>query len=351
MAVVLTLTINSALHAQVVTLKGSGTVAEWRTFTGGSSAPGAPAILEAAFPIGEPFTATLTYDVRNVTLSFSTFPTSRYYRGSELVTSMSIQIGSGHTVTPDPASIFGADASQVLIINEPPADYLFGSADGVLDSSKTFAGYGVVFANVGLTDFDATALPDISLPTAVCLGEWEQLEFSMNLVEGEYPDSILYQLRGYGTPDRSIDSDADALSDGTELASGTNPCNADTDGDGLNDGVDPNPLAPPSGTEVLADAARTAATRVLEIPESSFEAPNANAQRGRRNALANQLQSAANAIEAGNLEEALSILEHVLARLDDDPAPPDVMEDGIAKDALRQEVETLIALVRAELGG
>jgi hypothetical protein len=336
----------------VVTLKGSGTVAEWRTYADGSSTPGAPAILEAAFPIGEPFTAALTYDVRNVTVSFSEFPTtSRYYRGAELVTSMSIQIGARHTISPDPASIFGAAAGQVLTINEPPADYLFGNADGLLDGGKTFSGYRVAFGVVGLTDFDATALPDVNLPTAVCLGEWEQLEFWMSLVEGEHPGQVLYQLRGYGTPDRSIDSDADTLSDGTELASGSSPCDADTDGDGLSDGVDPNPLVPRSGTEGLADAARTTAIGVLGIPENSFDAPNANAQRGRRNALANQLQSAANAIETGNLEEALSILEQVLARLDGDPAPPDVMEASAAKDALRQEVATLIVLVRAELGG
>lgn len=175
------------------------------------------------------------------------------------------------------------------------------------------------------------------------------LEVSVGVVEGEGPDAILSSLVGYGIPDRSIDSDRDTLSDGAELTSGSNPCNPDTDGDGLNDGADPNPLVPRTSTDVIADAVRTAATGV-EIPESSFDGPNENAQRGRRNALANQLQSAANAIEEGNLEEALSILEHVLDRLDGNPVPPDVMDDGPAKDALREEVERLIALVRDELG-
>jgi hypothetical protein len=345
----LMLTLNGPLHGQVVTIAGAGTTAEWRTYAGGSYTIGAPAILEAAFPVGAPFTATLTYDVANVTLSFSDVPTSRYYRGHDLVTAMSIQ-ASGHTVSPDPDSIFQAAASQLLVINEPPADYLFGSRDGVIDGSKTFAGYRVVFAVVGITDFDATALADISLPAAVCPGEWEQLEVWIGLVEGESPGEILYQLRGFGFPDRSVDSDRDALSDGIELGSGSNPCHPDTDGDGLNDGVDPNPLVPRSSTDALADAVRTSATGVIDIPESSFAGPNEHAQRGRRNSLANQLQSAANAIEEGNLEDALSILEHVLDRLDGNPAPPDVMEDGPAKDALREEVERLIALVRAGLG-
>ena len=115
--------------------------------------------------------------------------------------------------------------------------------------------------------------------------------------------------------------------------------------------MDPNPLVPRSSIDALADAVRASATGVLDIPESSFAGPNENAQRGRRNALANQLQSAANAIEAGNLEDALAILEHVLDRLDGNPAPPDVMEDGPAKDALREEVEGLLALVRAGIGG
>jgi hypothetical protein len=85
------LTLDVPLHAQVVTITGSGTTAEWRTYAGGSYTTGAPAILEAAFPVGAPFTATLTYDVANVTLSFSDFPADRYYRGHDLVTAMSIQ--------------------------------------------------------------------------------------------------------------------------------------------------------------------------------------------------------------------------------------------------------------------
>jgi hypothetical protein len=73
------------------------------------------------------------------------------------------------------------------------------------------------------------------------------------------------------------------------------------------------------------------------------------AARGRRNALANRLHAAANQMEAGNFAEALSILEHVLSLLDGEPAPPDVMDDVPAKDMLREQVEELIALIRAGL--
>jgi hypothetical protein len=45
-------------------------------------------------------------------------------------------------------------------------------------------------------------------------------------------------------------------------------------------------------------------------------------------------------------------LEAALAAgLDGDPSPPDVMEPGAAKDALRAQIETLIADVEAALAG
>lgn len=44
------------------------------------------------------------------------------------------------------------------------------------------------------------------------------------------------------TSDAGVDSDGDGLSNAQEIALGTNPNNPDTDGDGIRDDVDPNPL-------------------------------------------------------------------------------------------------------------
>jgi hypothetical protein len=190
------------------------------------------------------------------------------------------------------------------------------------------------------------------------------------------PASVRYLLVGLGEPDRTgdsdgdgivdgeelalratlpaldacaADSDDDTLPDGAEIAAGTSPVDGDTDGDGLSDATDPDPLVPESSIDELAGDVRDAANGVLELPEVEFDAPNSHAQRGRRNALANRLQAAANEIEAGDLEEALAILRHVVELLDGDSSPPDMMEDGPAKEAPRAAIEALIAQLEAQL--
>jgi hypothetical protein len=226
-----------------------------------------------------------------------------------------------------------------------------------------------------MLDEDGTALSSTAIPTHVCMAAFELLGLGIwfTPLDGR-PER--YMLFGNGVPDRSVDSDGDGVSDGEELAlratlpgldgcdadsdddglpagaelgAGTSPVSPDTDGDGLPDATDPEPTVPESTIDDVAEDVRDAAAGVIAIPEGEFDAPNANAQRGRRNALSNRLHAAANEIEAGNLEEALDILRHVRELLDGDPSPPDVMDDGPAKDALRTEIDALIALVESQL--
>lgn len=356
--------------AEVVTFRGSGTVVGWQTFSNGNTTAGAPAALESAFPTGASFNAIAAYDTAQVATTFSNSPTATYYRGYPGFTNLSIQT-SGHTFSPDPNSGWGRAAGQVLIINEPVRDFLYVSHDGLIDGGKTFAGYTVVGGNVGLTTFDGTAvLAGTELPAQICLAHWKSLDFSFGVIEGVPPDAILYSLRGTGTPDRSIDSDGDGVTDGVELlhacidacagatdsdgdtvldapeiALGSDPCSQDTDGDGLDDAVDPDPLVPGVSTDQLVETVRDTAAGVLEIPEAAFTGPNANAERGRRGALSNRLNAAANAIQDGDLAEARQILVNILRMLDGDQ----IMADGPEKDALRAQVEALIALVDAAL--
>jgi hypothetical protein len=220
------------------------------------------------------------------------------------------------------------------------------------------------------------------LPAAVCLAEWEQIGVQFTVFSPDPSPNLseYYLIVGHGEPDRTIDSDrdglndgderllradptgtlaclsgcnadsdGDGLADGNEVTAGTDPCSVDTDGDGLADGADPAPLVPGTGTEPLAETVRATANGVLEITEGAFSGPNSNARRGRRNALANQLQEVANLVEAGRFAEALDKLEHIATLLDGDPSPPDIMGPGPERDALRDEINDLIALVQAAL--
>ena len=348
--------------AQPVTISGSGTIREWVFFEGTL-----PPALAAAFPPGEPFTATVTYDPSLVYLVTSFSDTQAAHWGA--VTSLSAS-AAGHSITHlaagGPAYVFNDDPSGGIF-----ADAIQGETTALVDGSMTLAGFDVRIAVVSMFNLTPTPLTSLQLPGQVCHAAWQHLSLVLRVVD---PVSrIVYQLRTQGTPDRSIDSDGDTITDGVELlhacidacagdtdadgdgvldrvevaALGSDPCSEDTDGDGMADGVDPDPTVPGVSSDVLVQVVRETAVEVLAVAEAAFEGPNANAERGRRNALSNRLQAAANQIAAGNFEEALAILEHVLDLLDGDPSPPDVMEDGPAKDALRAEVERLIALIEA----
>lgn len=149
-----------------------------------------------------------------------------------------------------------------------------------------------------------------------------------------------------GCPDPlNADTDGDTISDGDEVVLGTDPCNPDTDGDGVLDNVDPTPLDPGVPEEFLIEIIRMTSDMIGEINVDSFNGPNDNANRGRRNSLANRVLIAANALALGEEEIALALLFSVLRRIDDQSPPKDWMVPSPEKDALREDVELLISLI------
>ncbi|MFT5288761.1 MAG: hypothetical protein ACI82F_000818 [Planctomycetota bacterium] len=121
----------------------------------------------------------------------------------------------------------------------------------------------------------------------------------------------------YGCADPlNPDTDGDTLSDGDEVLIGTNPCDADSDADGFPDNFDPAPNNPATSTGAFEDGLRALADYIRSLDVSLFVAPNQNAARGRRNALANKVGAAANAVASGNTQGAVPSLENVLERVD-----------------------------------
>jgi hypothetical protein len=163
------------------------------------------------------------------------------------------------------------------------------------------------------------------------------------LLDGTEVDTAV----GGGCPDPlDADSDNDTLADGAEVGGGTNPCNADTDGDGVTDDDDPLPTDPGVTSGWLEDATRELATDTIpSLGLILFSAPNANAQAGRRNALANLAAAGANAVAAGQYAPAINQLQNLLDKIDGVSPPPDWMDDSAAKTELATEVQLLIELL------
>ena len=148
---------------------------------------------------------------------------------------------------------------------------------------------------------------------------------------------------GSGCPNPlDSDSDDDSVLDGDEVNAGTNPCNADTDGDGLPDNVDPTPTEPGATTNFLEQAARDMAVDIQAL------GPNANANQGRRNALANRAIDAANAIAASDIQGAIDALTSLLEKVDGQSPPPDWMGNSPEKTALANDINLLISLLMFE---
>ena len=82
---------------------------------------------------------------------------------------------------------------------------------------------------------------------------------------------------------------------------------------------------------------------------SSFDAPNNNARKGRRNAMCNKLNAAARSVSHGDLVDALDVLESLLQKLDGEPSPSDWMVDGGDKLTAFDEVDLLIFLIGLDL--
>ncbi len=152
---------------------------------------------------------------------------------------------------------------------------------------------------------------------------------------------------GSGCPNPlNADSDADTLPDGFEVALGTMPCSTDSDGDLVPDQIDPDPTVPAGTQGVLEQILRAMADGVEGLGLDLFDARIDNARMGHRNATANKLRAAANAVAAGNLMGAIDALESLLQKLDGDPNPPDWMLEGPEKAAIRYDIGLVIVIIQ-----
>lgn len=162
------------------------------------------------------------------------------------------------------------------------------------------------------------------------------------LLDGAEVDAAM----GSGCPGPlEFDSDGDSLSDGVEVGLGTDPCNPDTDGDGVPDDIDPLPTVPGVTTGFLEEQLRALGEFIDSLSLDLFTGPNANANAGRRNALANRARRAANSIAEGDLAGAEDALESLLQKIDGLGSPPDWMEDGPEKTSLAAEAALDLSLI------
>jgi hypothetical protein len=109
--------------------------------------------------------------------------------------------------------------------------------------------------------------------------------------------------------------------------------------------VDPLPSQPGVTSGYLEAATRQLSSDVLALNLSLLNGPNANANKGRRTALANRASDAANLIAQGNYAAATAELNSLLDKIDDEMPPPDWMSSSPAKTALANEVRLMIDLL------
>jgi hypothetical protein len=147
----------------------------------------------------------------------------------------------------------------------------------------------------------------------------------------------------------NADSDGDGLADGQELVGPimvSNPCLVDSDGDGLNDNVDPNPLDPGGSQSEIESFIRTTVPSAATMPLVDFDATNENSAGGKRGAIANKLNSAANFVAEGDYAAALDVLTDLSAKIDGDPAVKDWMNiDSEARQTLYETVQAQIDII------
>jgi hypothetical protein len=263
------------------------------------------------------------------------------------------QWGSEWFIFPEPPSgtftalAAGVDFNVALRTDGSLATWGYDNTGGL---SGTPSGTGFTAASVGYATAVAIHYEPTSAPDADSDGLTDAQEATLgtnpNLADTD-GDGLLdgTEVNSSLTNPLDFDSDNDGLSDGAEVSGGTNPNNSDTDGDGVNDAQDPTPLTPGVPGSWIEQRLRSDASFVLGLSLTCIDAPNANAAKGRRNALANKLSEAANKVAQGDRIGAIDDLTALVDKLDGDSSPPDWMVYGDEKNALLSEVQLIIYLL------
>ncbi len=213
--------------------------------------------------------------------------------------------------------------------------------DGLLDGFESTLGL-----NPCNSDEDGDLLPD-GVEVSIGTDPFDPDTDNDGLFDGTEVDSA----QGTGCPSPLVaDSDGDGLADGAEVDLGTDPCNVDTDGDQVPDNIDDMPTEPGVSSGFIEAELRDLCAFINGLELSLFDAPNNNARKGRRNALCNKLNAAANAVAAGDFQDGFDQLTSVLAKLDDAPSPKDWMVTGTTeKGMVSESIELLRSLISFEL--
>lgn len=102
-------------------------------------------------------------------------------------------------------------------------------------------------------------------------------------------------------------------------------------------------VEPPVTAEIIEQMLRDMADGVLALSLEKFDAPNANAAKGRRKAMSNMLTAAANLTAEGDYAGAIEQLLSLLQKLDGEASPPDWLYPSQCRDDLRDGIEEMIA--------
>lgn len=254
----------------------------------------------------------------------------------------------------DGAAVVGAFQAHSAAANFTGAAYIFRETAGTWDRESTLVASDAVGGDFFGLAIDADAQILIGAPGDAPASSGQARFGSAYVFDAAPPPPVDSDGDGLfdsteaeiGTDPQNPDTDGDGISDGDEVnITLTNPLSADTDGDGLSDGEDPTPLDPGATADWLEDEALALSEAVDILSLADFNGPNNNANKGRRNSLANRIRNAAKDIRRGDYDSAMDKLDSALAKVDGVEPEPDWMHSGPAQQDLANELVLLIGLL------